>query len=296
MFLPLVLVSLYRPGDVPLSLQQAGGVTVGIAIILRATTRRLFRAAARSVMRSTVSTLSRASARTFTRRFVRLVMHSLFGIVTRNASGEPGGGSVAADAEYSAGRSMLALAVSIGALAFSFWGVLQLLGPANTAALTVQRGLSVPLACLLATAPIICYALVMLVVARSMHLRIRFAAELDALLLQAYFTGAGSFLPMTTDFEYDGNEGQRARLAGISLGALFLVHVVLYVLSAMMGSYPLKFASAMFLIYCFVYAFPLKPLEGHDLWKRSKLLWTCAFAPIFVAFVFFFPEELTAIL
>jgi hypothetical protein len=52
----------------------------------------------------------------------------------------------------------------------------------------------------------------------------------------------------------------------------------------------------MFLVYCFVYAFPLRPLEGHDLWKRSKLLWACAFAPIFIAFVFFFPAELTAIL
>jgi hypothetical protein len=115
-------------------------------------------------------------------------------------------------------------------------------------------------------------------------------------LLQAYFTGAGSFLPMTTDLEYKGEGRDRMRLALLALATLYGCHLGLAALHAWSGVAVFGFASSMFLLYCFVYSFPIKPLEGHDIWEHSRVLWICAFVPILASFFFGVPEYFSAIL
>jgi hypothetical protein len=52
----------------------------------------------------------------------------------------------------------------------------------------------------------------------------------------------------------------------------------------------------MFLVYAFVYCFPIKPLEGYFVWSSSKLQWILVTLPILVAFLTWLPPEFGEIL
>ena len=293
MVLPLFLISAWDAAT-PGTLQHAGEVTVGIGVILRATLRRIFRAAARGILRTTLSTVSRASTRTASRRMLRVIMKVLFGLVTSRDATEADSASPEHKPDSPRLVSLYAIGISFVVLCLSFWGVLAV--APGSEAVTSQRGLSVGVACLLAGVPILVYAAATYWLAALFGVQVRFAAEIDAILLQAYFTGAGSFLPMTTDVEYTGTKQQNARVAFGTIAIIYGCHLLLLLAASLTGLYVVEFTASMFLIYAFVYVFPIAPLEGHDVWVHRKLLWLILFVPILLSFFVSFTETLTVLL
>lgn len=293
-FLPLFLIRYYQDSFGGSGGPSAGEATVGVAVILRATARRLMRSGSSSILRTTLSAYTRASGRAVTRRAVKTGMRILFGSVSRQVIEESVGDE---DVELEPDRSLGWIALLVGALALglSFWGILEVIDPAVAADLTTSRGLDFVSAAALATVPLIVYALMNLVGGRLFGVHVRMTSAIDGLLLQAYFTGAGSFLPMTTDFEYEGgSDGAKARVAAFSLAVLYVIHLALTQFGG--DSYAVSFLSTMFLIYCFVYSFPIKPLEGYDILKYNKLLWLVFWVPILWSFGVNLPEDFAGVL
>lgn len=291
-FAPMILISLYGE-KLNIERSSAGEVTVGIAVVLRATARRFIRGASSNMMRTTVGAFGRTSARAATRRFVKFAGRLFFGSMVQEA---------AADEGEVQERGPLAQAVSLGlgyaALCLSFFGILEVVGrthPEHVAELLGGGALTELEAVLLAGVPLLVYAGLHQVVGRLLSVRASYRTEIDGLLLQAYFTGAGSFLPLTTDVEFTGTERAKRRLAMCSILGMFAIHVILMAASPAEGS-ALEFLGAMFLVYAFVYVFPIKPLEGHFIWASSKLQWLLVAAPILYAFLSWLPAHFGEIL
>jgi len=297
-FLPLFLIHRYQTGVIEGVPEGAGEATVGIAVILRATARRLLRAGSSNILRTTLGAYMRAAARAATRRVARFAGRIIFGSVTSKVIRE------AVVEEDSDGTeppikkvdNLIAVLVGFGGLILSFWGILLITRSVGGEAVTTSKGLSFLLASLLAGVPMLVYALLNLLGAKLCDVRIRFRTAVDGLILQGYFTGAGSFLPMTTDVEYHGTTRRNAGVAAISLAGMYLIHLGLQFAAGQTDSYVVSFLSTMFLIYCFVYSFPIKPLEGQNLWAASKLLWLLFWIPILFSFVRSLPPDFAAIL
>lgn len=294
-FAPLIVISAVET-DVGESVgRHAREATVGIGVILRATARRLFRTGSGSILRTSFGAYARAAARAMTRRMVKVASRVAIGSVTkdvveRERAQRPG---VQPDAP---GSTLVAVVLGFAGLFASFWGILRIAPAADVAALTTERGISHPLAAALGAAPILVYAALNVSAGRLFGVRVRLRTALDGLLLQGYFTGAGSFLPMTTDVEYHGATRDRAKTAGVALGGLFVLHLVLGAVGVAVGSEVVSFAATTFLLYCFICSFPIKPLEGYELWRASKLVWVLLWSPILAAFVSNLPAEFGAIL
>lgn len=299
LFLPLVLVSAYYTEQPPSSLANTPEVTVGIAVILRATARRLLRSGAKGVLRTTIATFSRTVARTVTRRLVRFFVHSMVSVFskqsleTRPELPDDAGPAIETESRYA---TLTALLIGFAALCLSFWGVLYVVADDVRFEILHDGQLETSTACFLAGFPLLVYGLVTFVLARWMHVPFQCITEIDGLFIQGYFTGAGSFLPVTTDFECEGTKAQNATVAACALAFLYASHLVLLALSQAFDSEWLSFAAGMFLVYSFVYSFPIKPLQGHDVWAQSKLYWLLIFIPILMSFLFSFPQELAQII
>lgn len=283
-FLPLWLIHVYESDLSAGSVKPSGEETaVGIAVVLRATIRRWLRVGSQSFLRTTLATYTRVSTRTLTRRLVKSVARVIAGMIFKGVynSANPDGAINKAEARW----PWLGLLVGYVALCLSFFGVLALLTDDDLAKVTNDGQLPVAIASLLAGVPLLVYALSLYLAGRYWGVQARFRTAIDGLLLQGYFTGAGSFLPLTTDFELEGNESKKYRVAAVGLATLYLFHYALFMLSQSFDSYALLFMGSLFLTYCFVHAFPIYPLEGYYLWKRSKLLWVCFWIPILVSFI-----------
>lgn len=290
---PLVAIALYETQVELTAIDPAAAeVTVGIAVILRATARRILRASFQNILRTTFGTFSRTFARTATRRFLRFFAHSLFGALSKRAAE-----TEEMDPQLVRGSSVVAVLLGFVGLAFSFWGVMQVARSSNPEAMAGFAAFPTVALCVIAAMPIVVYAVITTLAAKRFAVKVRFETGFDGLLIQGYFTGAGSFLPMTTDIIYrDGSVKQKAKLAATALLSMLVIHWLLHVLAVQLGQSWLEFGSAVFLIYTFVYSFPISPLEGHDVWRFSKLLWLLMFTPIILSFFVLFPSQLAPLL
>ena len=297
-FVPLVVISWGHAGSLELSTRASGEVAVGIAVILRATARRWLRASSRHLLRSTVGAYSRASARTITRRAVKYSGRLLAGLLIKDRSKLAAGQDAEQDSPPGQNCLQSAGSLLLGflALSLSFRGVLARQTPADLVELTQHGQLSLTLASLLGGAPLLVYAAVATLAGRIGGVRVRFQTAPDGLLIQGYFTGAGSFLPMTTDVEYSGNERRHAWVAGVTLGTLYTTHLLLGLAAHATGAYVFLFAGTMFLTYCFVFSFPIRPFEGYHLWARSRWLWLIFWLPILASFIGTLPASFAALL
>jgi|GEM_PF-1626144 len=291
LFVPLLLVFRYDTQTVSLAPGAASTATVGLIVIVRATARRMLTSVASNVLRTTFATVTRASARTFMRRLVRITVRTLFAAIARRQSEAP-------TREASEGRDRRSafrpLAIGFIGLAASFRGLLWVVG--DDIADQAVGGLDPNWMSLLAALPLLVYGTYTHFAARHHGVGVRFNSAADGLLLQAYFTGAGSFLPMTTDIEYEGSIPAKMRVAIWALGGMLLTHLALLAASYLTGAYPLSFLAGMFIIYAFVYAFPISPLEGYDIWVHSRLFWVLVFLPILAAFLIDLPDALVNLL
>jgi hypothetical protein len=299
LFAPMVAIHQYGSATGSAGRAATGELTVGIAVILRATARRLLRGASSGLLRTTIGALGRTSARALTRRSIKFTGRLLFSSVVQ-ASVHEEAHSVGA-MEPSRGSQVLALVSGFVGLCLSFLGILYVVGPEFLDRLGVGSSLTTLEVVLLAGSPLLAYAGLHSILGRWFGVRTTYRTEIDGLLLQAYFTGAGSFLPLTTDVEYEGDErGKRSVAAGSILG-MFVIHLLLMgggevAGAGWSGSARLEFAGSMFLVYAFVYCFPIKPLEGYFVWSSSKLQWILVTLPILVAFLTWLPPEFGEIL
>jgi hypothetical protein len=289
-FLPLWLIYLYEVESFEGTTRPTGEIAVGVAVVVRATVRRWLRAGSRNLLRTTIGTYSRASSRTLTRRVVKSASRVLMGSLVRNGAEEP------LQAASPKVLSVAGLLIGFVALCLSFWGVLAMQSHSDLMTITQAGAIPIWLAALLGGAPLLVYAAVIALAGRIWGIKVYFQTAVDGLLLQAYFTGAGSFLPMTTDVEYVGREEAKHRVAAVALGALYAAHLGLQAVAQWIGSHALLFASTMFLTYCFVYSFPIRPFEGYYLWSRSWLLWLVFWIPILASFIGSLPDSFAALL
>lgn len=286
---PLWLVSSLAAGYGPSGAAgNASEFMVGIGVILRATTRRIVKLGARGAMRTAVSAVLRAVTRTLTRRFSRLVFRSAVGALTRAQLTLPSHLLPV----ISHKRSILSLGIGTLGLAASFGGSVYVAGGTEMTELQRHFGMGMPLMIVLAALPMLVYAAAIKVAGRVYGAETRFATEPDGLLLQAYFTGGGSFLPMLTDMVIYGTTKQRGRVAFAALLTMLTSHFVLLAVAKAAHSGTAEFAASMFLLYTFIYSFPIHPLEGRAIWGDSRLLWVLLFIPTLMAFLLAFPAAL----
>lgn len=279
---------IYNYGEhLELSQEAPGQVTVGLIVILRATFRRLLRGLSVNIMQTTIGTFGRTSARTATRRFVKFVGRILFGSILQDSIDDAAKVKKQKEEHMnpSALKQLFSLFLGFVGLCLSFWGILHVI-PSETAAIIVDsKGLSEFEAVVLAGVPLLAYALLHWIFGRKFGVKTIYCTEIDGLILQGYFTGAGSFLPMTTDIEYYGEKAANCKLAVSGLLGMFCFFWVFYIAGELLDMGSLNFLSSMFLIYCFVYCFPIEPLEGYIVWSSSKLLWVGITLPILLAFM-----------
>jgi len=270
---------------------RAAQTVVGIGVILRATARRLVQFGARGALRTAASAMLRAIARTLTRRFSRILLRSSAGAATRGALTLPSHRLPVLDLR----RSRLSLLIGVIGLALSFGGAARVSGEETVHSLV--NGFSSPMwqMIVLAAVPMVAYAGFIHLAGLYYGATTRFATELDGILLQGYFTGGGSFLPMLTDMIIYGTPKQRRQVAFASLAGLYIAHLVLLAIAMLSGSGIAQFASSMFLIYAFIYCFPIHPMEGRAVWNDSRRRWCLLFFPILFSFMLWFPEALLGV-
>lgn len=276
----------------PEEIKKAGNgvseeVTVGLIVILRAMFRRLLRGFSTNILQTTIGTFSRTSARTVTRRFVRFIGRILFGSIMQENPKEAEYKKTQKSSKATPLKQTVSLTLGFVGLCLSFWGILHVVPPETVEVLVGSRGLSELEAAILAGVPLLMYAFLHKSLGKYLGVQTAYNTEIDGLVLQGYFTGAGSFLPMTTDVEYYGDKKSHFKLAGWALVGMFFSFALCYTAGNILGLASLDFLGSMFLIYSFVYCFPIQPLEGHIVWSRSKLLWLAIALPILFAFANF---------
>ncbi|MCB9760948.1 MAG: hypothetical protein H6739_14005 [Alphaproteobacteria bacterium] len=272
MLLPMLLIG--ELVDAPETPDSA--VAMGATAALGA----IFRASARNILRSTFMMAIRATSRAVSRRVARAVLRSLMSLFLPTMKLP----------ELKLRRMPGWLAVSIGfvALILSFAGVLAQVDDSTRASLTA--GTPGPFVAVLAALPLLAHATMMRFLARYHKLQVSFETTIDGLLLQAYFTGAASFLPLASDAELEGPKVAKAKCAAGVLAGLLVCHFLCAGLAALTGVAALSLLSTMFLLYVFVFSFPLKPLDGGDIWAASRGWWCAMWVPVLAAFMTRLPE------
>lgn len=279
MLVPLWLVRSYTNGlaaDVGL-VASAGGITIGIAAI--------FRSISRNLLRTSVGVVARTAARAISRHWTDHVVHWLEKTFKRSTTGR---------APSVEPHNTVSIVVGVVGMAVSYCGVL-LVVPASVRS-SVLGGTSLWLAGVLATMPLICYFGLAFLSGRLFAVQVVARTELDGLVLQLYFTLAGSFLPLLSDGEYHGTRKRKAAAALFTLSGLLGIHIVLHLLGGATGSALLTQLAAMFLLYAFVLALPLHPLDGGEIWAGHKGIWALFFAAVLAAFNINLPEVFYAII
>ena len=121
--------------------------------------------------------------------------------------------------------------------------------------------------------------------ARGMGITLRHETGIDGGVIQLYFAGAFSFMPLTSDVIIEGDEAQQGKIALGGLIGPSLVAMALWAGWKATGNLPMLFAADAFLIYPMVQTFPLNPLDGLRVWRWNKLIWFAVFLFIMTAFM-----------
>ncbi len=293
LFVPLLVVGIIG-SSTPAAAKDANvEAAVGIAVILRAAAHRTVTAALGGVVHATFATAVRAGSRAVLQRLIRTTVLTVVGAlaVATPASLRPRLRNSRRRLEVNA------FAVGAGALVMgvSCVGVLLGLGPGLGGVVHESEVPHIIVAGALAATPLLVYAAAHTVSSRYWSVQVDYTTSIDGLLLQAYFTGAGSFLPMATDIECAGKEEDCMRVAAVGIGSLYLLHLALVGLGAATGSTVMEFASSMALLYAFVFIFPVRPLPGSRIWRHKRRVWVALVIPILASFYFLAPAGLTVI-
>ena len=119
---------------------------------------------------------------------------------------------------------------------------------------------------------------------------------LEGILLQGYFTGALSYLPLASDLSIEGDVASKAKVYLHSLSTLLCGSVLCCFVGEKIDIPLLQCIGTHMLLYGFVISFPLSPLDGYGIFSYNKKLWLAVFSIVMVFFLIFMPEFFYGIL
>lgn len=131
-------------------------------------------------------------------------------------------------------------------------------------------------------------------VARRLGVPLRHETGIDGGLIQLYFAGAFSFMPLSSDVIIRGTTAERGRISLAGILIPMAVSIALWLIWKLSGEtmHPVLLASDAFLIYPMVQCFPLDPLDGIRLFRWHKGIWLAVFVFVMGTFVFMGSEGL----
>ncbi|MFT4975558.1 MAG: hypothetical protein ACI8S6_001445 [Myxococcota bacterium] len=283
MVLPMFLIRGYNPQ--PQQDPSISGVAATVAI------GAMLRTGSQTVLRSTFMSAARTMTRALTRRIVRsflpMMMRLFLPAFRLSAIGDDD------DDDTVQKPQPLWWALSLGmlTLGLSFYGVIFVSGDSEL--LTGMTALEV--SCM-ATVPLLLHFSLFYGVGKLTNIEIELRTDIDGVLLQGYFTGAGSYLPLASDIELSGSVRDKGICAAGVLFGFLLAYCLLDAAGAMTGSLLLSGCAAQILLYAFVLSFPLPPLDGSDVWAHSRWAWLAVWAAILLTFIGRMPEAFYGIL
>ncbi|MEL6342579.1 MAG: hypothetical protein AAFV53_05565 [Myxococcota bacterium] len=253
------------------------GATVGLGVLLRT--------GGRTMLRSTVMGAARTMVRALTRRIVRSflpMMMRLFLPAFRSTMDN-----------HDDNRQALWWSLGLGAitLAASFYGVAMLSGNQE-----LLGGLSAVHMSMMAAVPLVLHYALFVSIGRLTDVAVELRTDIDGVLLQGYFTGAMSYLPLASDIELEGTTRNKGICAAGVLFGFLVAYTALALLGDLTGSALLNGCAAQVLLYAFVLSFPLPPLDGSDVWAHSRWGWLALWLAILLTFLGRMPEAFYDIL
>jgi hypothetical protein len=283
LILPMFVIKHVTSQDVVLE----GSATATVAL------GTIFRSNSRNVLKSTFMSAVRTGLRAMTRRLVRSFLPMLLRLFL--PAFKTSASKDLKDLEKENPQPLL-LAMGMGfvVLACSFYGVVSLHPNVDTD--TFQRGFSLVTLAVLASSTLVVHYLVMVVSAMKNDVSVSLRTSLDGIILQAYFTGACSYLPLASDVELKGSNENKAKCSAMALIMMLAISLILDSIGFLISFPILEVWSAHILLYVFVISFPLRPLEGSDVFSHRKDWWGLIFMGILLSFLLNIPESFYAIL
>jgi hypothetical protein len=131
-------------------------------------------------------------------------------------------------------------------------------------------------------------------VARRLGVSLSHETGLPGGLIQLYFAGAFSFMPLASDVIIKGTTAERGRVSLAGILVPTAVSIALWLAWKLTGGtmQPVLLASDAFLLYPMVQCFPLDPLDGSRLFRWHRGLWLVVFVFVMGTFVFMGSEGL----
>jgi hypothetical protein len=188
----------------------------------------------------------------------------------------------------------LALLLGISTLGLSFYGVVRLTESHNAS--EMLGGLSLLSMSALACLPLLIHFAMFSLIGRLVGVGVSLRTDLDGILLQAYFTGAMSYLPLASDVKLEGGIRAKAICSSSVLCGFVVLYAILSVAGEWLANPWMTGLSAQLLLYAFVLSFPLPPLDGSDVWAHSRWAWLALFLAILMTFLGRMPESFYEIL
>lgn len=135
-------------------------------------------------------------------------------------------------------------------------------------------------------------------VARRLGIPLRHETGVDGGLIQLYFAGALSFMPLSSDVVVEGTTAERGRVSMAGIIVPTMISIVLWLAWKLTGGtmQPVLLASDAFLIYPMVQCFPLDPLDGSRLYRWHRGIWLVIFLVVMSAFIFMGSEGLKSVI
>ena len=248
----------------------------------------VFRSNSRNFLKSTFMSAIRTALRTWIRRMVRLALPILLRVFLPLLSTKK-----KKSTEEIHQPIGLALVLGFIALWISFYGVITLHTNIST---EVLFGFSLGVCATMAASTYLLHALLLWTYSHKCETNFRVSTSIEGVLLQGYFTGALSYLPLASDLSIEGSPKGRFDTHLWTIMTMLIASFILHS-AGNFFSIPLLLAlGTHMLLYVFVISFPLKPLDGSGVFAYSKRMWFLIFVLVMLCFLLNMPEFFYGIL
>ena len=264
---------------------SAATVTVALGTIIRSNGRNIIKSTFMSAVRTGLRAVTRRLIRTMLPLFLRLFLPSFRTSAIQDIE--------VLEKEYPQ-PLWLSMLMGLIVLTLSFYGVVYF-NP-NLDANTFERGMSLWMVAGLAGVNLIIHYALMFWGGLRYNVQTQLRTSVDGIILQAYFTGALSYLPLASDVVLTGKTEDKGKTSTFTLLWMLVLSLLLDSCGLFFNLRLLEVWSTQLLLYVFVISFPLKPLEGSDIFAASRKTWAAVFALVLVMFLLNMPEQFYAIL
>ena len=276
MVMPILLYQT-QYATIPEHHTKAAATTVALGAV--------FRSNSRNFLKSTFMSAIRTALRTWIRRMIRLALPILIRVFLPLLK------SKKKESEQKNQPLSQALVLGFVALWFSFYGVILL-----SKSESVLFGFSVFVCASVAAFCYILHFIMLFISAQKYTTTVSVKTSIEGILLQGYFTGALSYLPLSSDFYIEGTDKSRAQTILHSFLSMIALSLGLDLVGSFFSIPILQMLGAHILLYCFVISFPLNPLDGNGLYRYNKWLWLTVFSFTMLCFLLNMPEAFYGVL